>query len=464
MGTRYDELYERIWELSPAAQKGQICKELSHLTQELIKIYDEQGRLDEDPFAPTRLRRLSQPNDRLKELLQGSTCLVTGGLGCVGANLVNELLKFEPGRIIVFDKNKNSPYHIEKHPSITVIEGDIRDTQSVHNVFTVYRPHFVFHTAAQRNPGYAENHIEETVTCNVVGTLNIVKACEYTGSVKQCIFSSTGKASRYYTEEVYAATKKVCENILDLYAREGRVKYGMVRFTHMLDNSLMNIQLKASSENDPYVGVHSPGKYVTAQNKIEAASLMLNALLYSEPQRCNFLLVRNLEWPVESLEMALYHIKTSGRQIPVVFIGNPLGYTEKFFRGQMDWSRPSELNLLINVYESKVRSINDEKDIVISHICPASKSVIERAICEIQKANGEEPVKKVLLAGLKDIVKDSLSTCNKKDTVDILNWGLQPKYLEIENAKVSDYGDIIPMMFESLEGSLYYKDVAGLRA
>src|SRR5690606_4191987 len=113
--------------------------------------------------------------------------------------------------------------------------------------------------------------------------------------------SSTGKASRYFTEEVYACSKKICENILDLYARKGRVKYGMVRFTHMLDNSLMNAELKKFAETGDLVAIHSPGKYVTAQNKEEAASLMLNALLYAEAGRSNFLLVRNLEWPVESL-------------------------------------------------------------------------------------------------------------------------------------------------------------------
>jgi hypothetical protein len=231
----------------------------------------------------------------------------------------------------------------------------------------------------------------------------------------------------------------------------------------MLDNSLMNGQLKLSSECNNYVGVHSPGKYVTAQNKKEAASLLLNALLYSEPHQCNFLLVRNLEWPVESLEMALYYIKKSKRNIPVVFIGNPLGYTEKFFRGQMDWADPCELNLLINVYENRSRQLNPEGDIVISHICPSSKNVIEKVICKMERKKGEQELKAILVEGLKEIVKDSLTSVSKKDTVNILNWGLQQKFLDIEKAKVSDYGAIIPMLFESLEGTEYYKEVIHLR-
>jgi NADP-dependent 3-hydroxy acid dehydrogenase YdfG len=463
METPYEVIYKKIWELSPHFQVPDSYHNLNLLTQELINIYDSQGRLGEDPFAPTRERELSQPFHKINALLKGSICLVTGGLGCVGSNLVNELAKFDVEKIIVLDKNDNTPYHIESNHSVTVICGDIRDAETVHHTFTTYKPDFVFHTAAQRDPGYAESHIEETVTTNVIGTLNIVKACEYTGSVRQCVFSSTGKASRYFTEEVYAGTKKMCEYVLDLYAREGRVKYSMVRFTHMLDNSLMNEELKRASERDKYVRVHSPGKYVTAQNKKEAASLLLNALLYASPAQCNFLIVKNLEWPVESLEVALYYIKKSCRNIPVVFIGNPLGYTEKFFRGQMDWSDPSELNLLINVYENKSRTVNSEGDIVISHICPSSKVVIEKALCRIERASGEKESKEMLVQGLKEMVRDALTTVNKKDTVDILNWGLQPKYLDIEKAKVSDYGAIIPMLFESLEGTVYYNQVEKLK-
>jgi hypothetical protein len=46
--------------------------------------------------------------------------------------------------------------------------------------------------------------------------------------------------------------------------------------------------------------------------------------------------------------------------------------------------------------------------------------------------------------------------------VNILNWGLQQKYLEIEKTTVSDYGPVIPMMFESLTGTPYHKAVEGL--
>jgi hypothetical protein len=313
----------------------------------------------------------------------------------------------------------------------------------------------VFHTAAQRDPGYAESHVIETASTNVLGTLNVIRACEEVGTVIQMVFASTGKSSRYYTEEVYAVSKKIAEFAIDAYAKESAIKYSIVRFTHLLDNSLMNIELKESSKNAAYLSVHSPGKYVTAQNAKEAAFLMLNALVYSEEKQCNLLFVRHLDWPVESLEVALYYIKQSERIIPVVFVGNPIGYSEKFFRGQMDWSNPSELNLLTNVYERKYRRLNSNEDIIISRPCSATKDVLRKAVEKIAAARGEIDTKINLVDGQKDLVRESLKTVSKEDTADILRWGLDPKFLELEHVNVADFNTLISLLVESLAGSEY---------
>jgi nucleoside-diphosphate-sugar epimerase len=391
-------------------------------------------------------------------MMHHRVCLVTGGSGCVGSTLVDSLLKFNIDKVVVFD---TQPPQLQ-HPKVIFEQGDVRDLPRLLKAFALHQPDYVFHCAAQRDPGYAETHIYETISTNVTGTYNVAEACEATPSVKHCAFSSTGKASRYFTEEVYAGTKKMCEYILDLYSRRGRVRYAMVRFTHILDNSLMNQQLMGQAENNRYIAVHCPGKFVTAQNVGEAAHLLLNTLAYSEDNHCTFLLVRNLEWPVESLEMALYYIKRSGRKMPVIFLGNPVGYTEKFFRGQMDWSNPQELNLLINVYEQRYRKYNEGNDIIISHIAPVSDHVIEMSLAPVLQAKCDQDSFAYMKAALRAIVEDSLMRVDKNDTVNILNWGLQQKYLDAEKAKVSDYGPIIPMLFRSVEKSEHYKDIEGL--
>jgi len=453
MNTRYlpdpAGIFEKIWQLSPDRHLPEAYAMLLQLTKKLISIYDAEDRLNENPFTPTTKRKLNLPVHKIKSLLSNSTCLVTGGSGCVGSTLVKRLLELGAAKIIIVDLIDNLSDVTSAHKNVITVLADVTDRDALNAVFEQYEPDYVFHTAAQRDPGYAENHIEDTINLNIMGTLNLVNACESHKSVKQCVFSSTGKASRYYTNEVYAATKKMCEYIFDTYALQSSVRYSMVRFTHILENSLMNTELQNPSHAD-YMAIHSPGKYVTAQNVCEAADLMLNALLHSKVGQCNFLIVKNLEWPVESLEVALYYIKQSGAKIPVIFKGNPPGYSEKFFRGQMDWAHPLDMNLLINVYEQRYKYENDEGDIMISRIVPTNKYILQNALIQLNLVKGEKKSKECLLLQLKNIVRATLTHVEQSDTVNILRWGLNPQYLAAEGTIAADYEPAVSILNESL--------------
>lgn len=404
-------IHAKIWELSPAVDDPAVYEELTNLTQQLITIYDEDGRLDENPFTPTTKRKLSLPREELEIMLKQSVCLVTG-FGCMGQCLVEKLSELGIMQIIVIDI-KPLTENVVLAANVTYVQGDVSIEGDLNTIFDIYRPEFVFHTAAQRNPGLAETEVHKTVISNITGTWNLIKACEQSPFVKHCTFSSTGKASRYYTEEVYAATKKVCEFMFDTYARGSRVRYSMVRFTHILENSLMNMSFR-DAVDAPYLAIHSPGKYVTAQNVSEAGDLLLNSLLSSRKGQCTFSLVRHLEWPVESLEVALFYIKERGSRIPIVFQGNPKGYCEKFFRGQMDWSDPDDLNLLINVYEYKQRSVNAAGDIVVSEISPTDKAVLLAALKDIERSSNDSDARNRLLRGLRNITRVRLTRWTKK--------------------------------------------------
>jgi len=454
-----ESIHAKIWELSPAVHDPEIYAELTSLTRQLIAIYDQDGRLDENPFTPTTKRKLSLPNQELEMVLKDSVCLVTG-FGCVGQCLIEKISVLRIKQIVIIDI-KPLPADVKLAANIVYVQGDISEDRDLDAVFERYRPEFIFHTAAQRDPGRAETHIRETIISNIIGTWNVVKTCERYPFVKQCTFSSTGKASRYYTEEVYAATKKICESIFDTYARGSTVRYSIVRFTHILENSLMNMGFR-DAVDAPFLAIHSPGKYVTAQNVSEAADLLLNSLLSSRERQCNFSLVRHLEWPVESLEVALFYIKERGSKIPIIFQGNPKGYCEKFFRGQMDWSDPDDLNLLINVYEYRHRSVNAAEDIVVSQISPTDPAVLLAALKDIETCLGESEMRDHLLAGLRNVTRSALHRVDKKDTVKILKWGLEPKHLAAQGLCLSDFNGITSLLMETLTDSHWLEQIKNL--
>src|SRR4051812_28217253 len=102
------EIYKQIWEHSSRVKNEGSYEELTRLTNQLIDQYGNEGRIETDPFSPTRERSLSLPFDEIQKELKGKVCLVTGGLGCVGSMLVNELLKFDVKSIIILDKRKNT--------------------------------------------------------------------------------------------------------------------------------------------------------------------------------------------------------------------------------------------------------------------------------------------------------------------------------------------------------------------
>lgn len=454
-----ESIHARIWELSPSVHDSEAYVELTSLTRQLIGIYDEDGRLDENPFTPTTKRKLSLPKLELELLLSDKVCLITG-FGCVGQCLVEKLLLLKIRQIVLMDIKPLSE-DVRLPANVIYVQGNVSEERDLDTIFEKYRPEFIFHTAAQRDPGRAETHIRETIVANVIGTWNMVKTCERYPFVKQCAFSSTGKASRYYTEEVYAATKKICESIFDTYARGSKVLYSMVRFTHILENSLMNMGFR-DAVDAKYLAIHSPGKYVTAQNISEAGDLLLNSLLSARKGQCNFSLVRHLEWPVESLEVALFYIKQRGSKVPIIYQGNPKGYCEKFFRGQMDWSDPDDLNLLINVYEYKHRSVNAAGDIVVSQISPTDPAVLLAALKDIETSSDDSDARDRLLTGLQNITKSALKKVDKRDTVKILMWGLEPKHLASQGLCFSDFNVTTSLLLETLKDSPWSDQIKNL--
>jgi nucleoside-diphosphate-sugar epimerase len=461
------QIIDRIQQLvppgSPEPKDSEILATLQTLTAQLIAAYQADGQLESEPFDDVRDRTVHLYNTAVSSKLKGKTILVTGGEGCVGNFLIEKLIELGANQIISTDKARCQNLEetrpiFERKGTVTFYAADIRNFEALKHIFEVEKPDIVFHLAAQRSPGLAETQIRETVTTSLLGTQNVIRLCEEYG-IENCIFSSTGKTSRYFTTEVYAASKKFAEWQFARAAQAGNVTYGMVRFTHMLENSLFCEQMSNKVQQSKTVNVHAPHRYVTAQNLVEAVHLLLNGLVLSVPGKLRFLTVRNLGWPTETLEVALYKILESGKNLPIYFQGLLPGYEEPFFMGQFDWSKPTEIHLLINVLEDPFRMIEDCGDIVSAEVAPFSLRVFDQQVSRLESliSNPDFPeaqIKQVLVAAEKEVIASSFAWSSAPDLLKILQSGINPKKLQGYGTDIADYNEIIELLVQGMYGRL----------
>ncbi|MCY7385360.1 MAG: polysaccharide biosynthesis protein [Microcoleus sp. CAN_BIN18] len=461
------EIIDRIQQLvppgSPEPQEPEILAALQTLTAQLIAAYQADGQLESEPFSDVRDRTIHLYASAVRSKIKGKTILITGGEGCVGKFLIEKLLELGATNIISVDKARcQNPEetlpHFNKEGAVTFYAADIRNFEALKHIFETEKPDIIFHLAAQRQPGLAEIQIRETVTTSLLGIQNVIQLCEEYGA-ENCVFSSTGKTSRYFTTEVYAASKKLAEWQFSKAAQEGDVTYGMVRFTHMLENSLFCEQMSKKVQQNKTVNVHAPHRYVTAQNLIEAVHLLLNALIVSIPGKLKFVAVRNLGWPTETLEVALYKILESGKNLPIYFQGLLPGYEEPFFLGQFDWSKPTDIHLLINVLEDPFRIVDAAGDMVSAELAPFSLRVLDKQVSNLGSLITdpdfpEVQIKQALVAAAKEVIASSFAWSSAEDLLKILNWGINPKKLQGYGTEIADYSEIIELLLQGMYGRL----------
>ncbi|MEJ5344014.1 MAG: NAD-dependent epimerase/dehydratase family protein [Chloroflexus sp.] len=178
------------------------------------------------------------------------TYLVTGAAGFIGSHLVDRLLARGEQVIGIDnfvdyyspDRKRRNLAQAMQQPGFTLIEGDIRDPDTVAHIFTRYRPRFVAHLAAMPGPrpSIANPQLYEAV--NVGGSLVILDYARRSG-VENLVLASTssvyGKTNRVPFREndntdrplsPYAATKKAAEVLAYTFHSLYGIPTSVVRF------------------------------------------------------------------------------------------------------------------------------------------------------------------------------------------------------------------------------------------
>ena len=177
--------------------------------------------------------------------------LITGGAGYIGSHTLVELANANYD-FIVYDNLSNSSSEsltrVEKiiGKSITFINGDIRDSEKLKEVFSTHTIDSVIHFAGLKAVGQSVEKPLEYYDNNVVGTLRLLEVMQEFGC-KKIVFSSSAtvynevNASNYtpltesnptgQTTNPYGTSKYMIERILeDLYISDNFFKIAILRY------------------------------------------------------------------------------------------------------------------------------------------------------------------------------------------------------------------------------------------
>ena len=294
-------------------------------------------------------RNLCLPTDPLARWLDGAHLLVTGGSGCIGAALLDELAKYRPARVVSVSRGVTP---VRPRPGGTeYLHADIRDRKALERLVARVRPDVIFHLAAQRDPSLAEVDVHRTVTTNILGTRNVLAAAA-AAEVTQVVCASTGKALRPYSPDVYAASKRAAEWVASQASAERDLVVTAARFTHVVDNSLIHRRLERWAADGAVVRLHSPDAAFYAQSAAESAQLLLLAGLGGWRGQYLVHAITDLGWPVSLLDLALGVLARAGSGAPIYFTGYERGYEEVPFPGLYDPATAGEVSPLLNALEA----------------------------------------------------------------------------------------------------------------
>ena len=215
------------------------------------------------------------------------------------------------------DIYENNAYDIQqelkrKYPDLNleVLIGSVRNTHRMNNIFEKYRPNIVYHAAAHKHVPLMEDSPNEAIKNNVFGTFKTAEAADRYGAEK-FVLISTDKAVN--PTNIMGASKRMCEMIVQMFARHSKTNFVAVRFGNVLgsNGSVIPLFKKQIAEGGPVTVTH-PDIIRYFMTIPEAVSLVLQAGAYAKGGE---IFVLDMGKPVKILDLATNLIKLSGYKV-----------------------------------------------------------------------------------------------------------------------------------------------------
>lgn len=273
--------------------------------------------------------------------LAGKKVLVTGAGGSIGAELCRQILRFSPAELIMLDRDETALQSAQigtvGHGLLhtrDVVLADIRDYDTLKEVFEDRRPDVVYHAAALKHLPMLEQYPDEAWKSNVLGTLNVLRAAQAV-DVETFINISTDKAAN--PTSVLGHSKRMAEKLTAYTAQQTGKPYLSVRFGNVIGSrGSMLPTFRTLIENGGPVTVTHPDVTRYFMTIPEACHLVIQAGAIGRPGE---VMILDMGEPVRILEIAERMIAMSGKDVSIKFTGLRKGeklHEELIGEGEMD--------------------------------------------------------------------------------------------------------------------------------
>jgi FlaA1/EpsC-like NDP-sugar epimerase len=333
---------------------------------------------------------------QISRFLNNKKVLISGAAGSIGSELVRQVLRFNPIRLLLVDNSELGLYTlneelgkqhlVDKNPHlIRLVLMDLCDERAVTKLIAEEKPDLILHAAAYKHVPMLEINPSFGTINNIQGTINIANAANQY-HVEKFVMISTDKAVR--PTNVMGATKRVCELYIQNLNLHSGTEFVAVRFGNVLGSSGSVIpKFLEQIKNGGPITVTHPDVVRYFMLIQESVQLTLQAASIGHGGE---IFILNMGKPVQIREMAEDLIFLAGkepyRDIDIKFIGLRPG--EKLFEellideaekktqyenitiGKMTFIDWNELNLKINYLLEIARTTNRE------NLLAALKSIV----------------------------------------------------------------------------------------
>ena len=166
--------------------------------------------------------------DKINAQIQNKTILITGAAGSIGAEIVRQIIPFNPKKLVLVDQAESALYDLELElKDITSLSyksyvADICNMKGCEHIFEQDKPEIVFHAAAYKHVPVMEENPSEAILVNVKGS-KIMADISVKYGVEKFVMVSTDKAVN--PTNVMGASKRIGEIYVQALNKKSEDKF-----------------------------------------------------------------------------------------------------------------------------------------------------------------------------------------------------------------------------------------------